>query len=201
MRLGKTVALTADGTNSATALKKADVGFAMGISGTEIVKSASDITILDDNFVSVLSAVLYGRNIIDNVCRFVQFQITIYIVTLTLVFAGACLLGNEVFSSVQLLWIYFIIDTLACLALTNQPPSQNILDGKSRSKSVLVSATMWRNIIGQIILQLSILTLLMFKIGDLLEISYKNDDPFYLLGEPTDKLRAYTIVFQTFVFM
>jgi len=85
-QLGETVAVTGDGTNDAPALKLADVGFSMGITGTEIAKEASDIILMDDNFASIVKAVVWGRSVYDSVRKFLQFQLTVNIVRLLLFF-------------------------------------------------------------------------------------------------------------------
>ncbi|KAJ6109515.1 ATPase P-type K/Mg/Cd/Cu/Zn/Na/Ca/Na/H-transporter [Penicillium sp. IBT 16267x] len=188
-KLGETVAVTGDGTNDAQALKNADVGFAMGITGTEVAKEASDIILMDDNFASIVKAMAWGRTVSDAVKKFLQFQITVNItaVILTFVSAVASSSENSVLSAVQLLWVNLIMDTFAALALATDPPSAYVLDRRPEPKSSpLITITMWKMIIGQAIYQLVVTFVLNFA-GQ--SIFTWDDDIMQ------------TVVFNTFVFM
>jgi Ca2+-transporting ATPase len=117
--LGETVAVTGDGTNDGPALRTADVGFSMGIAGTEVAKEASSIILLDDNFKSIVTAISWGRAVNDAVAKFLQFQITVNITAVALTFVSSVYSSSNssVLNAVQLLWVNLIMDTFAALAL------------------------------------------------------------------------------------
>lgn len=117
--LGETVAVTGDGTNDGPALRTADVGFSMGIAGTEVAKEASSIILLDDNFRSIVTAIAWGRAVNDAVAKFLQFQITVNITAVALTFVSSVYSSSNssVLNAVQLLWVNLIMDTFAALAL------------------------------------------------------------------------------------
>jgi P-type Ca2+ transporter type 2C len=190
--LGETVAVTGDGTNDGPALKMADVGFSMGIAGTEVAKEASSIILLDDNFSSTITALMWGRAVNDAVKKFLQFQITVNItaVILTFVSAVSSSSNHSVLTAVQLLWVNLIMDTLAALALATDPPTKKILDRPPQPKSeALITINMWKMILGQAIYQLVVTFVLYFAGMSIL--SY----------EPDQRKELNTIVFNAFVWM
>lgn len=161
---GAVVAVTGDGTNDAPALKKADVGFAMGVTGKEVAKQAADIILLDDNFESIVRAVKWGRNIYDNVRKFLQFQITVNAVAVVTAFVGAIALRGSPLSAVQLLWVNLIMDTFAALALATEMPTDKLLKRPPHSRTeYLISNVMFRNIAVQAIYQLGVILTVIFS--------------------------------------
>lgn len=192
--LGEIVGVTGDGTNDGPALKTADVGFSMGIAGTEVAKEASDIILMDDNFASIVKAIMWGRCVNDAVRKFLQFQISTNITAVIITFVSAVASASEssVLSAVQLLWINIIMDTFAALALATDPASPALLNRKPERKyAPLFTVDMYKQIFGQSAYQ-TIITLIFHFLGTRI-LGFHN---------PTshDNSVVQTLVFNTFVF-
>ncbi|KHJ75704.1 hypothetical protein OESDEN_24680 [Oesophagostomum dentatum] len=100
----------------------------MGIAGTDVAKEASDIILTDDNFTSIVKAVMWGRNVYDSIAKFLQFQLTVNVVAVTIAFIGACAISDSPLKAVQMLWVNLIMDTLASLALATEMPTEDLLE-------------------------------------------------------------------------
>ncbi|KNC52008.1 P-type ATPase [Thecamonas trahens ATCC 50062] len=186
---GEVVAVTGDGTNDAPALSKADIGFGMGITGTDVAKEAADIILMDDAFSSIVVALRWGRSVYDSIRKFLQFQLTVNIVAVTVAFVGAVANedGESPLKAVQLLWVNLIMDTLGALALATDPPTDELLERMpTRMSDSLIAPTMWINILGQATFQLAATLWLLFDGHNVFDLA-------------RDSTEHHTLVFNAFV--
>ena len=153
-----------------------------------VAKEASDIVILDDNFSSIVKAVMWGRSVFDNIRKFLQFQLTVNVVALTLTFMSAITGYEPPLNAVMMLWVNLIMDTMGALALGTEPPSRTLLQRRPYKRNAsLISYKMWRNILFQSVYQILLLAYLLLQ-------GHVDFD-----AEKGTK-EHFTIVFNTFVF-
>ncbi|OQY53972.1 MAG: calcium-translocating P-type ATPase, PMCA-type [Desulfobacteraceae bacterium 4572_88] len=145
--MGLVVGMTGDGVNDSPALSNADIGFGLG-SGTEVAKEASDIVVLDDNINSISNAVHYGRSIYRSVQKFITFQLTVNVSAILIAFLGPFLGFELPLTMIQLLWVNLIMDTLAALAFSGEPPLPKHMEEKPKDrKEALITSSMWSSIL------------------------------------------------------
>merc|ERR1711865_542129 len=131
-----------------------NVGFAMGIAGTEIAKQAADIVLLTDNFVSIVQTVKWGRNVYDGIGKFLQFQLTVNVAAVFIAFLGAVVIGESPLYPIPMLWVNLIMDSFAALALATDYPTEDLLKRQPASKNKrLVTNRIMRFIVSNAVYQ------------------------------------------------
>ena len=154
------VAVTGDGTNDAPALSKSDVGFSM-FDGTDIAKNSSDIILMDNNFSSIVTAIKYGRNVIDNLRKFIQFQLVINLTVCSFIVICSLIGSQTPIRSIQMLWIDLIMDSLATLTLATEPPHDGLLKRKPTKRNEnIINSTMIKHVVCQTVVQFMILMII-----------------------------------------
>ncbi|XP_048589442.1 plasma membrane calcium-transporting ATPase 2 [Nematostella vectensis] len=196
-RQGEMVAVTGAGVHDGPVLRKADVGFTMGVSGSDVAKDSADVVLLDDNFGSIVWAIKWGRNVYNTVVKFLMFQFTVTWSAFIVVVIGACVTGRSPLGATQLLWVNLIMDSLASLALTRDFPTDDLLRHQPYGRhKALIGRTLIRNVVGHVIFQLVVMFVLIFKAHEWLDI--KDGFQTDTICQPTQHS---SLVFTTFVFM
>jgi len=166
--------------------------------------------LLDDNFKSVFRSAQWGRNIYDNVRKFIQFQLTVAISTLAIVFISGLTLGESPFNVIQLLWINMVMDSLAAIGLATEPPHPDKLkDKRVRKHDRIFTMEMWRNILGQVVFQLVVMIILLYATPAMFNMRYNMYNTPSMVSSPnpaidgtsTNKAYHLTFLFNTFMML
>jgi len=196
-QLGEVVGVTGDGSNDAAALKQSDIGLAM-MSGTPLAKESSDIILLDDNFMSVLNSVKWGRNVYSCIRKFLQFQMTVNGVALAVSIAGALTVEASPLNAVQMLWVNLIMDSLAALALATEPPTDELLKTKPHGRNEpIINSEMCVTMLSQAFYQLAVLMVLLYFGPTMLQIEQSYGQTTWTESNG----KHFTILFHTFVML
>lgn len=194
---GSTIGVTGEGLSDSRALSEASVGFTMGMDGCAAAKDHADIILTDDNFFTVIAAIRWGRNIQDNVRKFIQFQMTVNCSCMTFVLFTTIILGHPPFTIVQLLWINLIMDVLAAIAFaTENPHPTEIRKDRVRARDRIITQPMMRAILSQTVYQLVVMLILLF-VGPI-AAGYPYN--LYMTDLATDGSPTYRMLHQTFMF-
>ena len=195
--------MTGEGLSDSRALSEASVGFTMGQDGCSAAKDHADIILMDDNFFTVIAAIRWGRNIQDNVRKFIQFQMTVNVSCMLFVLFTTVVVSHPPFSIVQLLWINLVMDVLAAIAFaTENPHPTEIRKERVRPKDKIITPPMMRSILSQATYQLLVMLILLFAGPGAAGISYNlYSTELVSDGTPTYRMQHQTFLFQCFVMM
>uniref|UniRef100_A0A7S3CL09 Cation-transporting P-type ATPase C-terminal domain-containing protein n=1 Tax=Strombidium rassoulzadegani TaxID=1082188 RepID=A0A7S3CL09_9SPIT len=196
--IGKNVSVTGDGINDLESLQAANVGLAMG-SGQSIVKHSADLILTNDNFEANLKGIMWGRNIYQNIGKFLKFQITVNLSILFTILIGVCMFAESPINPAQLLWINLIMDTFAALALSTEPPLPAVLEQEPyKGSTKILSKQVWKQIFVASLWNMIVMSVLVFFGQSILGLEYELHTS---VAHSEAKKRHFTYIFNVFFFL